>query len=450
VGAGVKRCAATAVCLTRGACPAAPLLRAHTVDALLRRRGPALQQRPCLRPTTPLRTCAGRAWTPRKVGRCAVWCGCRAALCTASQSRSSAPHPAPPPTVLTARAAVLCRVWPAAERQRQEEMLKSRQLVLAQQAKSAGQLANRAQREVRRAAAAAAVRRACGRGRGRPCGAAGLPCSAAGGSFLFPFFLFSASFFLPQVSVYHTHATPTHARARAHAHARAHTHTHTHTHTHSANGVQLYIGGLAQGQVTDSMLAQVFNSALIAAFPEAGAAGHEPVSRVSNQRVAEQQSARACGCCGWLCVCVCVCVCRVFGSWIAQVLLRRHANIHRNPVRRGHQHHTHTRARAHAHTRTGPHPHGRPLRLCRVSHPRVRERCAGAQRAGVCARACAATGRHAAAQRECSASAAQASVFRALLCEHSSRAWCAHTHLPTYPATFNTHAHTRSLAHRST
>jgi hypothetical protein len=231
VGAGVKRCAATAVCLTRGACPAAPLLRAHTVDALLRRRGPALQQRPCLRPTTPLRTCAGRAWTPRKVGRCAVWCGCRAALCTASQSRSSAPHPAPPPTVLTARAAVLCRVWPAAERQRQEEMLKSRQLVLAQQAKSAGQLANRAQREVRRAAAAAAVRRACGRGRGRPCGAAGLPCSAAGGSFLFPFFLFSASFFLPQVSVYHTHATPTHARARAHAHARAHTHTHTHTHT---------------------------------------------------------------------------------------------------------------------------------------------------------------------------------------------------------------------------
>lgn len=93
---------------------------------------------------------------------------------------------APPDAVLCrALRCVLCtamRLW-------QEQMLKSRQLVLAQQAKSAVQQANKAQRE-------------------------------------------------------------------------------------------LYIGNLAAGQVTEGMLQQVFNSALIAAFPDAGKPGCEPVIKV--------------------------------------------------------------------------------------------------------------------------------------------------------------------------
>jgi hypothetical protein len=43
---------------------------------------------------------------------------------------------------------------------------------------------------------------------------------------------------------------------------------------------QLYIGNLAAGQVTEGMLQQVFNSALIAAFPDAGRPGQEPVIKV--------------------------------------------------------------------------------------------------------------------------------------------------------------------------
>jgi hypothetical protein len=44
--------------------------------------------------------------------------------------------------------------------------------------------------------------------------------------------------------------------------------------------LQLYIGNLTPGAVTDAMLSQVFDSALIAAFPQAAAPGQEPVCRV--------------------------------------------------------------------------------------------------------------------------------------------------------------------------
>ncbi len=48
--------------------------------------------------------------------------------------------------------------------------------------------------------------------------------------------------------------------------------------------LQLYIGNLTPGAVTDVMLKQVFDSALIAAFPQAGIPGQEPVCRVSLRR----------------------------------------------------------------------------------------------------------------------------------------------------------------------
>jgi hypothetical protein len=47
--------------------------------------------------------------------------------------------------------------------------------------------------------------------------------------------------------------------------------------------LQLYIGNLTPGAVTDAMLTQVFDSALIAAFPQAAAPGQEPVCRVSSR-----------------------------------------------------------------------------------------------------------------------------------------------------------------------
>jgi len=58
------------------------------------------------------------------------------------------------------------------------------------------------------------------------------------------------------------------------------THPPTHTCTHPTTIWQLYIGNLAAGQVTEGMLQQVFNSALIAAFPDAGKPGQEPVIKV--------------------------------------------------------------------------------------------------------------------------------------------------------------------------
>jgi hypothetical protein len=48
---------------------------------------------------------------------------------------------------------------------------------------------------------------------------------------------------------------------------------------------ELYIGNLAAGQVTEGMLQQVFNSALIAAFPNAGMPGCEPVIKVRRLRL---------------------------------------------------------------------------------------------------------------------------------------------------------------------
>lgn len=105
---------------------------------------------------------------------------------------------APPHAVLCCAVpcCALCCVLRSAMRLWQEQMLKSRQLVLAQQAKSAVQQANKAQRE-------------------------------------------------------------------------------------------LYIGNLAAGQVTEGMLQQVFNSALIAAFPDAGKPGCEPVIKVRGGAVCE-------------------------------------------------------------------------------------------------------------------------------------------------------------------
>eukprot|EP00878_Enallax_costatus_P008532 GHUV01008920.1.p1 GENE.GHUV01008920.1~~GHUV01008920.1.p1 ORF type:complete len:432 (+),score=109.65 GHUV01008920.1:221-1516(+) len=44
---------------------------------------------------------------------------------------------------------------------------------------------------------------------------------------------------------------------------------------------ELYIGNLTPGAITDVMLKQVFDSALIAAFPQAGIPGQEPVCRVN-------------------------------------------------------------------------------------------------------------------------------------------------------------------------
>lgn len=52
------------------------------------------------------------------------------------------------------------------------------------------------------------------------------------------------------------------------------------SHLRSFCVTQLYIGNLAAGQVTEGMLQQVFNSALIAAFPDAGRPGCEPVIKV--------------------------------------------------------------------------------------------------------------------------------------------------------------------------
>ncbi|KAF6258610.1 hypothetical protein COO60DRAFT_1102223 [Scenedesmus sp. NREL 46B-D3] len=44
---------------------------------------------------------------------------------------------------------------------------------------------------------------------------------------------------------------------------------------------ELYIGNLTPGAVTEAMLSQVFDSALIAAFPQAAAPGQEPVCKVN-------------------------------------------------------------------------------------------------------------------------------------------------------------------------
>lgn len=48
--------------------------------------------------------------------------------------------------------------------------------------------------------------------------------------------------------------------------------------------MQLYIGNLVPGAVTDDMLRQVFDSALVAAFPQASAPGEEPVLKASAGR----------------------------------------------------------------------------------------------------------------------------------------------------------------------
>lgn len=155
----------------------------------------SLLQHPCLPPMIPLHTCAASSpWTHRKVR-------------PGHQARSRGTHDLQSSVTLlhwsvhirlhiTVTLPALPHVMPccaalchAAMRLWQEQMLKSRQLVLAQQAKSAVQQANKAQRE-------------------------------------------------------------------------------------------LYIGNLAAGQVTEGMLQQVFNSALIAAFPDAGRPGCEPVIKV--------------------------------------------------------------------------------------------------------------------------------------------------------------------------
>jgi hypothetical protein len=52
---------------------------------------------------------------------------------------------------------------------------------------------------------------------------------------------------------------------------------------------QLYIGNLTPGAVTDVMLRQVFDSALIAAFPQAAAPGQEPVCKV---RIVSKRASR--------------------------------------------------------------------------------------------------------------------------------------------------------------